>query len=220
MATERNILHCLLINDEVDFGNIFSKGLSEELNIKITEVNDYTEAKQLILQKKFSLIVLNLNSAELNILNLCHECKEAGDLPLLLVLPSVEYLFIKRYLLRGNAWGFCILNETKNEIKDAIQYFKKGKRYISREMMELLVEDILSSNEPKHGAEVDPKRVELLDEKEFEIFTHLSRNRKDDTIARILEIHPSAVGLYRDRIFEKLRIKEMNTLKRLVSAEI
>lgn len=218
MTTERDILYCLLINDAKDFSTNFRKNLDESREVKITEVSGYSEAKKLILQKKFDLIAINLNAAELNIHNLCHDCKMAGELPVLLVLPSVEYLFIKRYLVRGNAWGFCLLNEQNNEINEAIQYFRKNKRYISREMMELLVEDLLSSNEPKHGADIDPRRVELLDEKEFEIFTHFSRNRKDETIARILEIHPSVVGLYRERIFEKLRIKEMTTLKRLVTS--
>lgn len=216
MDAEIFFYQCLLINDEIDFGNKFKDSLYDVDNIKVTVVSNYKTAKELILRNNFNFIAVNLSMNELSISNLCHDIKEVGHIPILLILPSVEYLFVKRYLVNGNAWGFCILNDTTNEVKEAVDYLRKGKRYISRGMMELLVDDLLSTHTPKRGSEIDPKRVELLDEKEFEIFTHLSRNITDDVIAQIMDMHPSAVGLYRERIFEKLRIKEIKSLRQLI----
>ncbi len=217
MDAENSVNKCLLINDEVNFAKLFREDIAKINHIEVTEVAKLSEAGKLLFHKKYDLIALNLQLNELNISSLFREIKAAGSIPILLILPSLEYLFIKRHLVSGSAWGFCILNEVQSEVKDAVEYLKKGKRFISREMMELLVEDLLSTESPKKGAEFDPRRFELLDEKEFEIFTHLSRNRKDEVIARIMNIHTSAVGLYRDRIFEKLRIKDMKSLKSLIS---
>ena len=117
-----------------------------------------------------------------------------------------EDLFARHYLKSG-ARGFLSKKSTDAEIIQAIQQVLNGKRYISPNLAELLGDDIAGNKN------INP--FESLSERELSVVSHLLRGNTISAISEIMSLHPSTVGTYKTRIFEKLAIKSLIDLTEL-----
>ena len=101
--------------------------------------------------------------------------------------------------IKSGASGYMTKETAAQELVIAIRKINDGRKYISKEVAELLATDLY------HAEEKDPH--ENLSDREFEILKMIARGLTTKTIATKLIISPKTVSTYRCRILEKLNIK-------------
>ena len=112
------------------------------------------------------------------------------------MLPEEQ--FAKRTLKAG-ASGYITKNNQPEEILKAIRKVAAGKKYISQAMAENLIDDL--------NGDKDKPLIEMLSDREFQIFKLIAEGKPQTDIANELFIGISTVNTYRKRIFDKLGFK-------------
>ncbi|MCF0058023.1 response regulator transcription factor [Dyadobacter sp. CY356] len=205
----------LLVNQELgthaDLCLLFQEGDYE--NVVLDEVETGNDALRKVVNDSYDLLILNLDLPNTNILGLINKIRLLNPvLPILIFSSEIEYIVIKRYLTSG-VNGYCFFrNNNINEIVKAVGVISKGKWYISQEMSDLMVEQVL------YNKKAD--RFDSLDEKEFEIFTHLIKGETVANIAKIMGVHIPTISVYKTRILDKLRITNLLELKNMVNTSL
>lgn len=205
----------LLVNQELgthaDLCLLFQEG--DYKNVVLDEVETGNDALRKVVNDSYDMLILNLDLPNTNILGLINKIKLLNPvLPILIFSTEIEYIVIKRYLTSG-VNGYCLFkNSNLDEIVKAFGVMSRGKWYISQEMADLMVEQIL------YNKKAD--RFDSLDEKEFEIFTHLIKGETGANIAKIMGVHIPAISVYKTRILDKLRITNLLELKNMVNTSL
>lgn len=172
----------------------------------LDQANDAHAALTKLVNDHYDLLILDLSLPNTDMLGLIGKIRLiCPQLPVLSYSSKLEYTFIKRYLTSG-VNGYCFYKwDEKYEILVAIKTIISGKWYISREMVELIVEDSLYSKKAD--------RVDSLNEREFEVFSHLVKGETLPEIAQALAVHSTTVSLYKARIMDKLRITNLGEMQ-------
>ena len=98
--------------------------------------------------------------------------------------------------IKAGASGYMTKEVAAKELVFAIRKINDGRKYINKEVAELLATYLY------HEDEKDPH--ENLSDREFEILKMIARGLTTKTIAAELIISPKTVSTYRSRILEKL----------------
>lgn len=124
------------------------------------------------------------------------------NLPVLILSIYPEDLYAVR-VLKAGASGYLTKNSAPEDLIKAIQRIGLGKKYITPEIAERLV-DIEHSKAPH----------ESLSNREFEIFKLLANGKTIAQIADALSISVSTVSTHKSNIFEKLSLSTAADLTR------
>lgn len=202
----------LLVNKDLgthsDLGLLFQENGYE--SVLLDEVETGNEALRKVVNDSYDMLILNLDLPGTNMLGLINKLKLLNpELPILIYSSGLECILIKRYLTSGVS-GYCFVkNGNVNEILKAVAKIVAGKRYISPEMIDFIVEQALYIKKAD--------RFDNLDEQEFEIFSHLIKGEKVANIAKIMGVHLPTVSVYKTRILDKLRITNLLELKNIIN---
>jgi DNA-binding NarL/FixJ family response regulator len=109
-------------------------------------------------------------------------------------------------MLRCGASGYLNKATSPNQLMTAINTILSGRRYISSQLAERLVETVqFDANKPPH---------EMLSDREFQILRLLAIGQSLKEIAAHLKVSPNTVSTYRARVLRKLRLKSNVELAR------
>lgn len=125
------------------------------------------------------------------------------ELPVLILSIFPEDLYAVRVLKAGAA-GYMNKNAAPEELITAVQRIKLGRKYITPEIAEKLLETPASEKKPH----------ELLSNREFEIFKMLASGKTTSQIAETLSLAPTTVSTHRSRVMEKLGLSTNAELTR------
>lgn len=201
-------MYNLLIIDDHSIVRTGIKLLAKEhLNATTEEASDGKIALKKIKEKKYDLLLLDINMPDTDcgkllstILTISPETK------VLIFSMNEEDLFARHYLKLG-AKGFLNKKSSDAQIMQAIQQVLTGKRYISPQLAETFGEDLAGSK--------NANPFEMLSERELTVVGHLLKGNSISGISEIMTLHPSTIGTYKTRIFEKLSIKSLIDLTEL-----
>ena len=129
------------------------------------------------------------------------------DLPVLILSIYPEDLYAIR-VLKAGASGYLNKNSAPDELIIAIQRISLGKKYITPDIAEKLVD-----------AGNDKKPHESLSNREFEIFKLMAGGKTITQIADMLSLALSTVSTHRSRIMEKLNLSTNSELTRYAIAQ-
>lgn len=127
-------------------------------------------------------------------------------IPVLVLSVFPEELYAVR-MLKAGAAGYLNKTSSPKELIAAIHRIQIGKKYITPEIAERLIE-----------AKEDMRPHELLSNREFEIFKQIASGRTLSQIAQSLDLALSTVSTYRGRILEKLKVTTNAELTRYAIA--
>jgi two-component system invasion response regulator UvrY len=177
-------------------------------SVEIKEVsNGETLIKEITLND-YDLVISDLDMPGRSGLEALEQIKLIRpDLPVLILSIYPEEIYAVRVLKAGGS-GYLNKNSAPNELISAITRISLGKKYITQEVAEKLIE--MKDEKNPH---------ELLSNREFEIFKLLALGKTITQIAEMLSLAMSTVSTHRSRIMEKLHLHTNAELTRYAMSQ-
>src|SRR5947209_8540095 len=199
----------------VDDHPVLRKGLVRLIDSKprfvvCGEASNAVEAMTAIRDLKPDLVVVDIGLPGASGIELTKTIRsEFTNLPILILSMHEEALYATR-ALRAGAAGYIVKQDAIDNIATALQDTLDGKRYLSPGIAEQLQQD---------GGEEEPRSshdlVELLTDRELEIFELIGKGRDVREISQSLNVSPKTVETHRTNIKEKLRLKNSRQVARV-----
>lgn len=127
--------------------------------------------------------------------------------------PQIRIIVVSMYsnqihvvrALQAGASGYIVKKSAAKEIVDAIRTVYKGGRYLSAELVDVVIDEAM-----RKVASHDP--LERLSSRERQVLQLLAEGKSVANIAIDLALSPKTVETYRARMMEKLDIHDFATL--------
>jgi len=198
----------------VDDHPIFRMGMRELLNQEedfsvCAVAENISEARKALRDHQPELAIIDISLSEENGLDLVKEIA-AGPcrLPVLVLSLHDESVWAER-AIRAGARGYVMKKEASESVISAIRNILDGKIHVSSDMMAHLL-DKFQVNPEGRGAPT----VDVLTDRELEVFRLIGSGLATREIASRMNLGIKTIGTYRDRIKQKLCIKNAAELTR------
>ena len=120
-----------------------------------------------------------------------------------LLKPDMAVLILSMYpeeqyavnMLRSGASGYLTKEAAPEQVVTALRTVRKGRKYISGEVAELLAETPDATTAPLHSS---------LSQREFQIFCKLASGQSVSEVANELFLSVKTISTYRTRVLEKM----------------
>ncbi|MBU3915364.1 response regulator transcription factor [bacterium] len=198
----------LIIEDH----DIFRMGLCELINneedlIVCGEAAEVDEAWEKVRDLKPDMAIIDISLKNGNGIDLIERIKNYDKTILVLVLSMHdESLYAERSLLAG-AKGYIMKQETSDSVILAVRQVLDGKIYVSEKYKETILDTFAS-----RSSGVNRFPLERLTNRELEVFNFIGQGLTTKDIAQKLNLGAKTIGTYRERIKDKLNIKNANEL--------
>jgi two-component system, NarL family, invasion response regulator UvrY len=200
------MIHILIIDDHAIVRRGLMQIMREEPDIEVSETADPREALRLVREKRWDMLVLDLDLPGKNGLELLKEIKiECPTLPVLILSVYPEEQFAVRALKAGAA-GFMSKDTAPEELVKAIRKVLSGGKYINESVAEKLLSGLKSKT--------DGMPHEALSDREFQILCLFGSGKSVSEIASELSLSVATVSTHRARILEKMCMKTTAELVR------
>lgn len=131
-----------------------------------------------------------------------HERLPALRIVMLSMVADAEIIY---RALRAGAFGYLVKASAGREVVQAVRTVQRGKRFLSEQVSEKIVDD--------YAREVRKKSpLESLSGRERQVLQLLAEGRSTVQIGTQLSVSPRTVETYRARLMEKLNLKEFRDL--------
>ena len=155
------------------------------------------------------LAIIDLSLADGSGLDLIKRIKARNVSTKMLVLSmSDESLFAER-ALRAGAMGFLHKQEAREKLIDAIHQVLDGKIFVSSAVNERLLQQVMIGNQP-----LQQSPITALSDRELEVFELLGQGLGSSEIAQRLHLGIKTIETHRQRIKDKLDLKNSLELVR------
>jgi DNA-binding NarL/FixJ family response regulator len=199
----------------VDDHPVLRKGLVRLIDSKqgfsvCGEASTAVEAMTAIRELKPHLVVVDIGLPGPSGIELTKTIRsEFPNIPVLILSMHEEALYATR-ALRAGAAGYIVKQDAIDNIATALQDTLNGKRYLSSGIAEQFQQD---------GVEEEPRSshdlVDLLTDRELEIFELIGKGRDVREISKALNVSPKTIETHRTNIKEKLRLKNSRQVARV-----
>lgn len=169
-------------------------------NTKFIEVDNGIDALSILSQQRFDVVLLDLNMPKMDGMTLLRKLKaEKIDAHVLVLSSHCENNMIRQTLDNG-ALGYLLKDSGPEELFKAIDTVRKGQKYYSNEVTQL----ILGAREKKQDNSIYD---EVLSVREIQILKLIVKDMSNEQIADTLNISKRTVEGHRRNIRTKLKIK-------------
>ena len=173
---------------------------------EVIECSDGKEALKTIRKIIPEIAVLDISMPELTGLEVLQKINEENlDVKCLILSMHPEKEYAIRAIKNG-AYGYLTKDSAAEELVQAIEQVVKGKKYISQDLQELLLE--FTANPAQNELH------EKLSGRELKVFILLAEGKSLNEIAELLFISNKTVSTYKTRLLEKMNITSIAELTR------
>lgn len=166
----------------------------------IGEAKDGMEATKKAKKLKPDLILIDIGMPVMNGIEATKTIKrDDPEIKIIAVSMHSDRQFVKG-ILEAGADGYLLKNCTYRQLIDAIQSVVSGKKYLSDDITEMVIQGYLDPDE-------DPEHKHDLSERELEVLKLYAEGKSTREISEHLFISVKTVGTHKQHIFEKLGIK-------------
>jgi len=166
------------------------------------EAEDQASAMEKVAELKPDLVLVDISLKNSNGLNLLKDISQNHPKVMTLAVSMHdEYTYAVRCLKAG-ARGYIMKQEGTEKILHAIRCVLEGKTYLSEEMTQATVEQIGAGRAPTGSNPVD-----VLSNRELELFQLTGQGKEISEIAQIMNISPRTVEVHRSHIKKKLGLR-------------
>jgi two-component system invasion response regulator UvrY len=168
---------------------------------RTTGVDSVLEAKRMLMEKHFDLLILDLELDDRPGMDILEECKFLETPPAVLVVSGHTRSDYVVRVLRFGALGYVSKAAPKEELTDAIQSVLNGKLALSTDVARTVAEStIFNQNLPAHS---------LLSARELEVILLLARGLQPKEIAARLNLSVRTIAVHKFKAFQKIGVKTL-----------
>ena len=171
------------------------------------EAEDTARALEVIASARPDLAVVDIGLKGSSGIELIKEIKARYPGVGILVLSMHEEASHAERAVRAGAQGYVMKTESTRCVIDAIRDVLGGKLYLSERVTKLFVSKFVHRKAPAFGAS-----IELLSDRELQVFGLLGQGYDTRQIADRLELSAKTVHAYYGRIREKLNLRTSTQL--------
>ncbi len=170
---------------------------ADELEVAGEALNGM-EVIQKVKDEEWDIVVLDIGMPGRDGLDVLKEIKEAKpELPVLILsMYPEEQVGLRTFKL--GASGYMNKETAPKELVNAIRKICSGGKYISPALAEFLISGYESRTESP---------INILSNREFQVLRMIATGKDADEVAEELFISVKTVRTYRDRLLEKLKLK-------------
>lgn len=165
------------------------------------EANNSVEALAKVFDKKWDMVILDINMHGRSGLDVIRDIQIAKPLLPVLVLSMYEEGQIALRALKAGARGYLTKSRAANDLVHAITKILEGKQYISETVSELLADEYRNIK--------DGFLIKDLSDREYFVLLRLADGQTVTEISKILMLSVKTISTYRTRIMRKLNLKNM-----------
>lgn len=190
----------LLVEDHPMFRERLAHLINKEMGMTVCgETDSIREAMELIASTKPDVAIVDITLRGSSGLELIKDIKAQHiDLPVLVLSMHDEDLYAERALHAG-AKGYISKNEASSEVIEAIQKVLAGDIYVSSRVNSQILQRL-----GKLGGRSEKPAMDLLSDRELEVFQLAGRGLNSRQIAKELNLSEGTIDSYRYRIRQKL----------------
>ncbi|WP_456385857.1 response regulator [Desulfolithobacter sp.] len=198
----------------VDDHPIFRMGMRELLN----QEQDFVvcglaagmeEARRALAGQEVDMAIVDITLADDNGLELVREiCSSGRNIAVLVLSMHDETVWAER-ALRAGARGYIMKKEASESIISALRNIRKGQIHVSPGMVSVLLDRMHQGSRGQGTSTMD-----MLTDRELEVFRLIGSGLSTREIALRMNLGIKTIGTYRDRIRQKLGLKNGTELTR------
>jgi DNA-binding NarL/FixJ family response regulator len=171
----------------------------------VGSTGDGTEAIKMTKTLEPDIVLMDINMAPVDGFEVTRQICKSGSGSRIIGLSMYNNVISAKRLLTFGAMGYLTKNSSKEEMKEAIISVSKGKRYICKEIKNVLAQQELEDNS-------ELSLVRSLSEREIEIVQYVKKGYSSREIALLLDIGMKTVEVHRYNILRKLHLKNSASL--------
>jgi DNA-binding NarL/FixJ family response regulator len=172
------------------------------------EAGDTQSAMEIIRETTPDLVIIDITLRGPSGIDLIKHLRALSmKVPILVLSMHEESIYAQR-VLRAGANGYITKHQSAQEIAAAIRKILAGDIYLSEKMTAGFLKSLTGV-----GVKNQPKPIDRLADREFEVFALIGRGHSPHEIAKVLDIGVATVSTYRQRIKAKL---DLNTATELL----
>jgi DNA-binding NarL/FixJ family response regulator len=200
----------LIADDHTLIAEAFAKLLEPDFEV-VGNATDGRALLQLAPNLKPDVVLLDLGMPFLNGLDAGRRLKQVLPNTKIVVLTMSEDAMVAAEALQSWASGFLLKKSVATELVNAIREVLKGKRYVTTQLANQLVEEFVRNPQPVRRKSLTPRQREVLQ--------LLAEGRSMKEAADILHITSRTVAFHKYRIMEEFGIKNNADLVRFATKE-
>ena len=198
----------------VEDHEVFRLGIRELINHEpdlnvCGEADNVSAARELIKDQNPDMAVIDITLKKSNGIDLVSEISTFHKGIKMLVLSMHDELLYAERSLQAGAQGYIMKQETSKSIVTAIRHILGGNIYVSENIMGNLLNRVRTGQD---GLKKTP--LETLSEREFSVLRLLGEGKSTGEIAEQMNLSVRTISTYRERIKEKLQLKNAAELVR------
>lgn len=199
------MINVAIIDDHAIVRGGLRQFLSEQVDMRVVaEGSSGRDAVDIVRRGDVQVMLLDVSMPGQNGVDALAAVRaRAPELPVLILsgFPAEQYAPV---LLRQGAAGYLAKDCEPEEIAQAIRTVALGRKYVSREVAELLARQM------GPGAVQAPH--EKLSERELQVFLRLAQGETIGKIAESLALSVKTVSTFRSRVMDKLELSSNSEL--------
>ena len=191
-----NQINVMLVDDHAVVRMGFKMLLETAADIKvIAEAENGENAIKAYMEHKPNIVVMDITMPGMGGLEAIERILAKDSNARILVLSAHEDSVHPKRVLNAGAMGYLTKRSAAEELIKAIRMVASGKKYIEASVAQQMAIQQLSGNQSP---------VDVLSEREFEVFMSLAKGKTTNEIAENLFLSPRTVGTHLYNIKQKL----------------
>lgn len=151
-------------------------------------------------------LILDMQLQDGNVMEIFQELrKQYPEVLIMIYTMSPEEIFGKRMIQLG-ANSFLSKQSSEQEMVHALDLFFRGKKYISQNLSDLLVNEQLKKANPENP-------IKQLSDRETQVLSYLLKGDGLKEIALKLNVKPNTIATFKARLFDKLGVSNIIDLR-------
>jgi len=189
-------INVMLVDDHAVVRMGFKMLLETSDDIKvIAEAENGEEAIKLYMEHKPNVIVMDITMPGMGGMEAIERILTKESSAKILVLSAHEDSVHPKRVLNAGAMGYVTKRSAAEELIKAIRAVASGKKYIEASVaQQMAIQQLSGTQNP----------VDVLSEREFEVFMSLAKGKTTNEIAETLFLSPRTVGTHLYNIKQKL----------------
>ena len=198
----------------VDDHPIFRQGLAQLINQESDlcvcgEADDYQGALRAVAELNPDMVIVDITLKDMSGIDLIKEVRKLNRGIIMLVISMHDESLYAERALRAAARGYVMTQEASESIVQAIRQVRIGGIYASPRMTEQMLSRFVEG--PLDAVE---SPLKALTDREMEVFHLIGEGLGISEIGLRLHLSVKTIGTYRERIKEKLNLRNSTELLR------